>query len=79
MVAAPWPQFQEQLAKEEQIEVVIQINGRVRGKMLVEPGLGEEELYGRAVTDPRIAQLIASQRVVKKIVVRDKLVNVVVG
>ena len=79
LVAAPWPQFQEQLAKEEQIEVVIQINGRVRGKMLVEPGLGEEELYGRAVTDPRIAQLIASQRVVKKIVVRDKLVNVVVG
>ncbi len=73
------PQFQEQLAKEEQIEVVIQINGRVRGKILVEPGLGEEELYGRALTDPRIAQLIASQRVVKKIVVRDKLVNVVVG
>ncbi len=77
--AAAWPAYQAHLAEEEQVEVVIQINGRLRGKILVEAGLVEDELSERALADPRIAQLIAGQRVVKKIVVPNKLVNIVMG
>ncbi len=40
---AKWPAYREDLTREEQIEIIIQINGRVRGKMLVEDGLSEEE------------------------------------
>ncbi len=77
--AAAWPAYQARLAEEEQVEVVIQINGRLRGKIQVEAGLGENELSDRALADPRIAQLIAGQRVVKKIIVPNKLVNIVMS
>ncbi len=77
--SATWPAFQAHLAEEEQIEVVIQINGRVRGKLLIEPGLSADQLLERALADARIAQLTANQRVLKKVVVPDKLVNLVVA
>jgi leucyl-tRNA synthetase len=76
---ATWPEYQPHLAEEEQFEVVVQINGRLRGKILVEGGLAEDELAERALADPRIAMLTARQRVVKKIVVPNKLVNIVVA
>jgi leucyl-tRNA synthetase len=79
LLVAAWPAYQPQLAEEEHVEVVIQINGRLRGKILVEAGLSEEELVERARADPRIAQLTAGRRVVKTIVVLNKLVNIVVG
>jgi leucyl-tRNA synthetase len=74
-----WPQYSAELAEEEQVEVVIQINGRVRGKICVDAGLPEEELAERAFADPKIEQLLRGARVVKRVVVPDKLVNVVVA
>lgn len=76
---ATWPAYQAQLAEEEKVEVVVQINGRLRGKILVESGLSEAELADRVLADPRIAQLTARQKVIKKIVVPNKLVNLVVA
>jgi leucyl-tRNA synthetase len=72
-----WPPYRAELAKEEQFEVVIQINGRLRGKILVEDGLGEDELAERALADPRIAQLVSGKHVAKTVVVPRKLVNLV--
>lgn len=72
-----WPQFREDLAKEEQFEVVVQINGRVRGKILVEDGLSDDETKERALSDPRIAPLVKGRTIVKIIVVPRKLVNIV--
>ncbi len=72
-----WPAFRDDLAKEEQFEIVIQINGRVRGKILVEDGLSEEETKERALADPRIAPLVQGRTIVKVIVVPRKLVNIV--
>ncbi len=72
-----WPAYREDLAREDQIEVIIQINGRLRGKMLVEPGLGQQELNDMAVNDPRISVLLQGKTIVKIIVVPDKLVNIV--
>jgi leucyl-tRNA synthetase len=76
---APWPKFVPELAAEDQVEVPVQINGRVRAKVQVESGLCEEELKKRALADPKIAKLLDGLRVVKVIVVPDKLVNVVTG
>jgi len=72
-----WPRYREDLTREEQIEIIIQINGRVRGKILVEAELSEDETRERAVNDPRIAPLIAGKQIVKIIVVPKKLVNIV--
>jgi len=74
-----WPQYSAELAEEEQVEVVIQINGRVRGKIRVDAGLAEEELAERAFGDPKIEQLLRGARVLKRVVIPNKLVNVVVA
>ncbi|MGA8553092.1 MAG: class I tRNA ligase family protein, partial [Candidatus Acidiferrales bacterium] len=77
LVHEKWPTYREELAREEQFEVIIQINGRLRGKMLVDDGLGEDETRERALNDPRISVLIDGKQVTKTIVVPKKLVNIV--
>ena len=72
-----WPAYREDLAREEQFEVIIQINGRLRGKILVDDGLSEDETRERALNDPRISVLIDGKQVTKTIVVPKKLVNIV--
>jgi leucyl-tRNA synthetase len=74
---AKWPRYREDLTREEQIEIIIQINGRLRGKMVVEENLGEDETRERAMTDPRIAPLLAGKQILKVVVVPKKLVNIV--
>jgi leucyl-tRNA synthetase len=74
---ASWPAFNEVLTREDEVEVVIQINGKVRGKMTVPAGLGQEELIERAKN--YAARHINGKRIVKAIVVPDKLVNLVVA
>jgi leucyl-tRNA synthetase len=74
---AKWPRYREDLTREEQIEIIIQINGRLRGKMVVEESLGEDETRERAMTDPRIAPLLAGKQILKVVVVPKKLVNIV--
>jgi len=73
-----WPAYREDLAREEQLEVIIQINGRVRGKMLVDAELGDDELTDRALGDERIKMLLDGKQIVKTIAVPKKLVNIVV-
>ncbi len=72
-----WPAYREDLTREEQIEVIIQINGRLRGKILVDEGLAEEETKEQAQGDARIAPLIAGKKIIKVVVVPKKLVNIV--
>src|SRR5579871_5734194 len=74
-----WPKFIAELAAEDQVEIVVQFNGRVKAKVLVEAGLDQEALAERVLAEPKIAQLLNGQRIVKRIVVPDKLVNLVVG
>jgi leucyl-tRNA synthetase len=75
---ANWPAYSEDLAREEQVEIIIQINGRVRGKILVEVNFGEEETLALARADSRIAELLEGKQVAKTIVVPNKLINIVV-
>jgi leucyl-tRNA synthetase len=74
---AKWPRYREDLTREEQVEIIIQINGRLRGKMVVDANLGEDETRERALTDPRIAPLLVGKQIVKVVVVPKKLVNIV--
>jgi leucyl-tRNA synthetase len=78
LVKQAWPAYSEELAREEQLEVIIQINGRVRGKILVESELGDDELGERALNDERIKVLLDGKQIAKTIVVPKKLVNIVV-
>jgi leucyl-tRNA synthetase len=79
---ASWPilvEAQKDLARVEEVEVVVQVNGRVRARLKVTAGLGEADLVPKALAEPAVAQHIDGKRVVKQIVVPDKLVNLVVA
>jgi leucyl-tRNA synthetase len=76
---ASWPEFDAELARDEEVEVVVQVNGRVRATLKVAAGMGEAELVPRALAEPAVARHIDGKRVVKRIVVPDKLVNLVVA
>jgi leucyl-tRNA synthetase len=79
---ASWPilaEAQKDLARVEEVEIVVQVNGRVRARLRVAAGLGEAELIPKALAEPAVAQHINGKRVVKQIVVPDKLVNLVVA
>ncbi len=79
LLHVPWPSFDPELAKEEELEVVVQINGRLRSKIRVREDLTQEELGEVALADPRIAHIIIGQDILKMVVVPGKLVNIVVS
>jgi leucyl-tRNA synthetase len=74
-----WPDYDPKLAKDTEVEVVVQVNGRVRGKFLAPAGLKEADLVERATFEQSVVPHLNGKRIVKKIVVPDKLVNLVVA
>jgi len=77
--SASWPAFNPELAKEEEVEIVVQVNGRVRGKVKVAAGTGQEEVMKLAREGAGVAAHLAGETVRKVIYVADKLLNIVVG
>ncbi|SIQ57638.1 leucyl-tRNA synthetase [Alkalispirochaeta americana] len=75
---APWPQYDEALTQDEQITVVLQVNGKVRARMEVPAGTDKATLQTSAAQNARIQEFIEGKEMVKVIVVPDKLVNFVV-
>jgi leucyl-tRNA synthetase len=75
----PWPAFDPELAKEDLAEIVVQVNGKLRGRMHVPFGTPKEELEALALAHENVVKpYLAGKRVVKIVTVPDKLVNVVV-
>jgi leucyl-tRNA synthetase len=73
-----WPQANAELAKHDELEIPIQVNGKLRSRLLVSPQVTEEELRTAALNDEKIRAIIDGHPVVKVIVVPQRLVNVVV-
>jgi leucyl-tRNA synthetase len=73
-----WPQYDPELAREDEAEVVIQVNGKLRGRINVAFGTPSEALEKLALGDTKVRPLLDGKQVVKVIVVPDKLVNIVV-
>ncbi len=72
-----WPSFDAELAREEEIEIVIQVNGKVRSKFFAPLEISKDEMESRALADERVTALIGERTVRKVIVVPGKLVNIV--
>lgn len=73
-----WPGWDESKTIEDQIEIAIQLNGKVREKIMVVSGLSKEDTENTALADERVKALIDGKQVVKVIGVPGKLVNIVV-
>ncbi|MBI3298980.1 MAG: leucine--tRNA ligase [Elusimicrobia bacterium] len=75
--ARPWPVYDPEKLKESQVEVVIQVNGKVRAKLVVPAGSPQDALKAAALADSKVKAESAGREVVKVVVIPDKLVNVV--
>jgi leucyl-tRNA synthetase len=75
---AKWPGFDEEKMKKETITLVLQVNGRVRSTVTVPINSDDEALKAAALADGNVRRHLDSKRIVKVIVVKNKLVNVVV-
>jgi len=72
-----WPDFDPDLARETEIEIPIQINGKLRARISVAPGLDAAQLKVAAIDDDKVQEWIAGKTMVKMIAIPDKLVNIV--
>jgi len=73
-----WPVANADLAKDDEVEVPVQVNGKLRGKLTVPTGTAQEELVKLAHAEPGVAQHLDGKRIVKIVYVPDKLLNFVV-
>ncbi len=73
-----WVKYDESLCVEEMMEIVIQINGKLRSKLTVAVDTDKDEIIAMAENDEKIKEITAGKNIVKKIYVPNKLVNIVV-
>ncbi len=79
VVNVPWPVYDEELAREEEITIVVQINGKVRSRLVVGAGISEEKVKEKALMDEKVKRYTDDAEIKKMIVVPEKLVNIVVA
>jgi leucyl-tRNA synthetase len=73
----PWPGFDERFLVEDEVEIVIQVNGKVRDRMKMSIQASEEEIKNAALALPKIRELAAGKQIHKVVVIPKKLVNIV--
>ncbi len=72
-----WPVWDEDAAKEEKIELVIQVNGRLRAKTMIDRGISEDNIKKIALENQKIKEILGNKIIKKVIVAKGKLVNIV--
>ncbi|HDM76525.1 MAG TPA: leucine--tRNA ligase, partial [Deltaproteobacteria bacterium] len=78
IVLTSWPTWDEEAVKEEQLLIVVQVNGKLRSRIYVSPSADQEEIKRIALEDERIRKFVGEKPVKKVIVVPGRLVNIVV-
>lgn len=74
----PWPTYDKDAIQEEVVEIVIQVNSKIRGRISVPAHVSDDELKRHVLNDERIIELLDGKRVINTIIVPKKLVNIVV-
>ena len=74
----PWPEFDPALAKDDSVEIPVQVNGKIKSKVIVPAGADKQTTEAAARGDAKVAEIIADKDLVKLIVVPGKLVNFVI-
>ncbi|MFN2530646.1 MAG: leucine--tRNA ligase [Pyrinomonadaceae bacterium] len=78
LLHASWPPFDPDLARHEELEIPIQVNGKLRSRIMAAPDVGEDELRAAALADDKIRALTEGREILQVIIVPQRLVNVVV-
>ncbi|MGN1457622.1 MAG: leucine--tRNA ligase [Acutalibacteraceae bacterium] len=75
--AAEWPEYDESKCKEETVEIAVQVNGKVKDKIVVSVDISNDDAVAQAKQSEKIAALIDGKNIIKEIYVKGKLVNIV--
>ncbi len=78
LLRAPWPKYDAELAKEEELEIPVQVNGKLRSRVVVPADASEAFVLEAALADDKVKAAIAGKQIVKKLYVPGRLVNIVV-
>jgi len=76
--ALPWPKYDKKMLEEEEKLIIVQVNGKLRGKFTVPASYNDEKIEKEALLLPKIQEKIEGKKIVKVIVVSGKLVNIVI-
>ena len=74
---APWPEWDEAKTVDDEIEIAVQIGGKLKGTILVPKDISKDDAIAAAKADPKIAPLLAGKSIVKEIYVPGRIVNIV--
>lgn len=74
-----WPQADPEALSVAEVEVVVQVNGKIRVRMTIPSGLPEEQVLEMVMQEPKVQEALSGKTIRKRIVVPEKLVNLVVG
>ena len=77
LIAAQWPKFDATVARPDTVVVPVQVDGKVRARLTVEAGRSDADLEADALIDPQVQVYLAGKTIVKVIVARGRLVNLV--
>jgi len=78
LVDRPWPEADADVAREEAVSMAVQVNGKVRGHIVVAQDADAETIRAAALTEPKVAEILAGKEVLKAVVVPGRLVSLVV-
>ena len=73
-----WPEFDESKCKEEQIEIVVQVNGKIKAKLMIPADAEQSEAISLAKADENVKKTVEGMNIIKEIYVKGRLVNIVV-
>lgn len=74
-----WPEYNPDKVVDESVTIVFSVNGKMRDTVSLAKGLSDEELFEKAINNEKVKKYIDGKKIIKKIVVKDKLVNIVVN
>ena len=78
LVSAPWPEYDEAKCVEATVEIVAQVNGKIKSRLNIPADADQETVLALAKADEKVAEAIKGMTVVKELYVSGKLVNIVV-
>ena len=73
-----WPEWDEEMLKTSEIQIVVQVNGKLRGKIKISTELEKQQILEKAKQEENVAKFLADKEIIKEIVVPGKLINFVV-
>ncbi len=78
LVDEPWPRYDEALAKEDKVEIAVMVNGRLRDKVKVDLDADEDTVFDIAMKSEKVSRRVSDKKIVKRIFVKNKILNIVV-